>query len=86
MGLFFCFLEFASNLGSYQLVYISTSLGQIQAQPPSQVAGMTTQAHLRGELLTWAILHPRGYLAMSGDIVACHNSGKEGKVILVSSK
>lgn len=35
--LLFCFLGFASNLGGYQLVYISTGVGHIQTQPPSQV-------------------------------------------------
>lgn len=82
----FCYLGFASNLGSYQLIYMSTSLGQIQAQAPSQVAGVTIQAHVKSDFSPGSNVAPQRTLAMSGDNFACHNLGKKGRLAVVCNK
>lgn len=82
----FCYHRFTSSLGSYQLIYISTSPGQIQAQAPSQVAGMTMQTHVKSDFSPGSSVIPQRTLAMSRDIFACHNLGKKGRLTVACNK
>lgn len=82
---FFVLSGFASDLAGYRLVYMSTSLGPDSSLVSRCWIDCASMFLNRASQQTMS-LQPTGHVAMSRDIFACHSSGNEERMILLSSK